>query len=92
MSRPSSAGVRRSRAARGEQRSQLARHAEGRALIFSGETARGATLLDETLIALESGEVVYRGMCAIHRAEIVRLRGEWNGAAQEFCGHLIFAG
>ena len=104
----------------------LARHAEGRALIFSGETARGATLLDETLIALESGEVaplfvgdiycsaidacremydltraaewtaaldrwcetqrdeiVYRGMCAIHRAEIVRLRGEWNGAAQE---------
>ena len=104
----------------------LARHAQGRALIFSGETAQGATLLDETLIALESGEVaplfvgdiycsaidacqemydltraaewtealdrwcqtqrdeiVYRGMCAIHRAEIVRLRGEWNGAAKE---------
>ncbi|HVE32567.1 MAG TPA: LuxR C-terminal-related transcriptional regulator [Gemmatimonadaceae bacterium] len=104
----------------------LARHAQGRALIFSGDPARGATLLDETLIALESGEVaalfvgdiycsavdacremydltraaewtaaldrwcesqsdqiVYRGMCAIHRAEIVRLRGEWNDAAAE---------
>jgi DNA-binding CsgD family transcriptional regulator len=104
----------------------LARHAQGRALIFAGEPARGAFLLDETLIALESGEVaalfvgdiycsaidacremydltraaewtaaldrwcesqsdqiVYRGMCSIHRAEIVRLRGEWNSAAQE---------
>jgi len=104
----------------------LARHAQGRALVFAGDPARGATLLDETLIALESGEVaplfvgdiycsaidacremydltraaewtsaldrwcesqsdeiVYRGMCAIHRAEIVRLRGEWNSAAKE---------
>jgi DNA-binding CsgD family transcriptional regulator len=104
----------------------LARHAQGRALIFSGDPARGATLLDETLVAVESGEVaalfvgdiycsaidachemydhsraaewtsaldrwcetqrdpiVYRGICAIHRAEIVRLRGEWQSAAEE---------
>jgi DNA-binding CsgD family transcriptional regulator len=106
--------------------SAMARHAQGRALIYRGESARGAALLDETLVAIESGEVeplfvgdiycsaiaacremydlsrasewthaldrwceaqpeaiAYRGPCAIHRAEIVRLHGDWESAALE---------
>ena len=115
-------------AARFDDRSLLAmaRHAQGRSFIYRGDAARGATLLDETLIAIESGEVAplfvgdiycsaisacremydlsragewtqaldrwcesqpeaiaYRGPCAIHRAEIVRLRGDWESADAE---------
>ena len=104
----------------------MARHAQGRALIYRGDSAQGGTLLDETLVAIESGEVAplfvgdiycsaiaacremydlsrasewthaldrwcesqpeaiaYRGPCAIHRAEIVRLHGDWQSAGVE---------
>jgi len=104
----------------------LARHGEGRALIRLGETERGASLLDEVMVAVTAGmlsplhvgalycsvlaacqemydlrraqewtdalaawcarqpdTLPFRGLCLVHRAELLQLHGTWSGASEE---------
>lgn len=96
---PSSAQVGFARAAALAQRSgdrdltALARHAEGRAWIMLGDTARGVALLDEAMVAVVAGEVsstvVGDIYCSVIEAcyEIFDLRRahEWTEALSHWC-------
>jgi ATP/maltotriose-dependent transcriptional regulator MalT len=71
----------------------LARHGQGRALIYAGDTTRGARLLDETLVALESGEVAAIFVGDIYCSAIAGCREmydlarahEWTEALNRWC-------
>lgn len=71
----------------------LARNGEGRALLRLGDVARGVLLLDEAMVAVETGEVspLFVGdlYCSVITAcgEIfdVRRAQEWTAALSEWC-------
>jgi DNA-binding CsgD family transcriptional regulator len=71
----------------------FARHGQGRALIGLGEIAQGASLLDEVMVAITSGEVapmligdVYCSMIeACHEMVDMRRAQEWTVALHAWC-------
>ena len=71
----------------------LARHAQGRAMIFAGDVHHGASLLDEALVAIESGEVapVFVGdiycsaISACHEMYDIARADEWTEALNRWC-------
>ncbi|WP_418956077.1 LuxR C-terminal-related transcriptional regulator [Streptomyces tritici] len=71
----------------------LARHGQGRALIYTGDTAAGTALLDEAMVAVSSGRLspLVTGLvyCSVIEAceEIYDLRRaqEWTEALSDWC-------
>lgn len=71
----------------------LAIHGQGRALVGQGEVARGVGLLDESMVAVQAGELspqVVGGLyCSVLEAcrDVCDLRraGEWTDALERWC-------